>query len=89
MKPVRRWSAAVVLIFLTVLFLNKGLDLWSLGSNVDGHGIGLYLLGFEINDRVPEESIPSYATGFFILSGIAFVISTVLVGMNLKMKLQD
>ncbi|GAA0489596.1 hypothetical protein GCM10008986_14310 [Salinibacillus aidingensis] len=89
MKRIRRWFVAVVLVLLTVLFLNKGLNLWSLGSNVDGQGIGLSLLGFEINDRVLEESIPSYATGFFILAGIAFVISMILVGMNLKIKSQE
>lgn len=81
-----RWVIVCVLILFGVLALNKGLDLWSLGSNVDGDGIGLYFLGIEINDTVPEGSIPSYAIGFLISSLIALVTSLVLIGMNLKLR---
>ncbi|GAA0344355.1 hypothetical protein GCM10008967_38440 [Bacillus carboniphilus] len=79
-----RWVIAVVLILLAILFFNKGLELRALGANVDGDGIGVHFLAFEINDRVPEESIPSYAIGFFISSIVAIIISIILVGMNLK-----
>jgi hypothetical protein len=84
MNNVSRWVIVCVLLLFGVLLLNKGLDLWSLGTNVDGDGIGVHFLGFEINDRVPEESIPSYAIGFFISSIFALIISFAVVGMNLK-----
>ncbi|WP_077618481.1 hypothetical protein [Bacillus sinesaloumensis] len=69
---------SVVLVFLTVTLFVKGLELWSIGSNVDGDGIGIYFLGMEINDRVPVKSIPGYTTGFFILSFAAFLITIAL-----------
>jgi hypothetical protein len=60
---------------------NKGLDLWTLGPNVDGDGIGIYFLGFEINDQVPEKSIPSYAIGFFATS---LTTMTIAIALTLK-----
>lgn len=84
MNLISRWVIAVVLILFTVLFFNYGLGLWTLGTNVDGDGIGVYFLAFEINDRVPEDSIPKYAIGFFISSIVSLIISIALVGMNLK-----
>jgi hypothetical protein len=86
MNSITRWVIAVVLILFAVLLFNKGLDLWSLGTNVDGDGIGVYFIAFEINDRVSEEKIPSYAIGFLISSFVAFIISILFVGMNLKHK---
>ncbi|MBT2687221.1 hypothetical protein J7I93_03380 [Bacillus sp. ISL-47] len=56
------------LVFLTVTLAFKGLDLWSLGTNVDGNGIGIHFMGIEMNDRVPEAIIPAYAIGFFAAS---------------------
>ena len=70
MKPAYRWTTVSVLFVLAVLFANKGMDLWALGTDVDGAGIGVYFLIFEINDRVDEMSIPTYAIGFFIASGV-------------------
>lgn len=86
MKYFSRWVIAGVLILIGVLLLNKGLDLWSLGTNVDGDGVGVHFLGLEINDRVQEESIPSYAIGFFISSLIALLLSIAFVGKSLKSK---
>jgi hypothetical protein len=73
------WVIIAILSFTTVLLVNKGLDLWSLRTNVDGNGIGIYFLGFEINDRVPEKSIPPYAIGFFAASLITMTIATALI----------
>ncbi|MFD1738622.1 hypothetical protein ACFSCX_19040 [Bacillus salitolerans] len=84
MNKISRWMIVCVLILFGVLLLNKGLDLRSLGTSVDGDGIGVYFLGFEINERVPEESIPSYAVGFFISSFLVIIASLTFVGMNLK-----
>ncbi|MFD1862048.1 hypothetical protein [Planococcus chinensis] len=70
MKPAYQWIAASVLLVLAALSASKGTDLRALGTDVDGAGIGVYFLSFEINDRVAEMSIPAYAIGFFIASGV-------------------
>ncbi len=57
----------------------KGFDLWSLGTTVDGDGIGIHFLGLELNDSVPEASIPNYAIGFFNSSILAISIALALV----------
>jgi hypothetical protein len=74
-----RWVIIAFFTFTTVLLVNKGLDLWSLRTNVDGNGIGIYFLGFEINDRVPEKSVPPYAIGFFAASITTMTIAIALI----------
>ncbi|UYZ23968.1 hypothetical protein [Mesobacillus jeotgali] len=86
MNTTSRWIIAVILFLFAVLLFNKGLDLRSLGTDVDGDGIGVYFFAMEINDRVPEESIPSYANGFLISSFVVFIISILFVWMNLKFR---
>ena len=83
MKIYYRWGVFVLLIAVTVLLINKGMDLRSLGTNVDGTGIGVHFLFLEINDRVPEKSIPSYANGFFIASLVTALAALVLAVKNL------
>lgn len=80
MNAINSWIVFIFLAFITVLMVNKGSDLWSLGTNVDGDGIGIHFLGVEINDRVPEANIPSYAIGFFVASFITVLIAIALVG---------
>lgn len=87
MNSIIRSIITIVLILFAVLLFNKGLELWSLGTDVDGDGIGVHFFAMEINDRVPEESIPSYAIGFFISSFIAFALSMLFIGMNLKLRI--
>ena len=65
MNPKIRWLISIALLIFTVLLMSEGLQLWSYGSEVDGDGIGVYFFGLEINDRVLEANIPSYAIGFF------------------------
>ncbi|CAM3540751.1 hypothetical protein GCM10009865_07670 [Aeromicrobium ponti] len=72
------------LAFLTVALAFKGLDLWSLGTNVDGNGIGIHFLGFEINDRVPKASIPVYAIGFLASSLVTLLTGIVLTGVKFR-----
>jgi hypothetical protein len=87
MTAINRWIVFVFLSFITLLLINRGLDIWSLGTNVDGDGIGIHFLGLEINDRVSEASIPTYAIGFFVASLITMLIAFVLVGRTfLKLK---
>ncbi|WP_144476002.1 hypothetical protein [Cytobacillus oceanisediminis] len=40
------WLASIVLIVVSVLFLKQGMDLWKLGTDVDGDGMGIHFLGF-------------------------------------------
>lgn len=89
MNKLIRWFIVCVLILFGILLLNKGLDLRSLGTNVDGDGIGVYFLGFEINDSVQEESIPSYAVGFFTSSFFALIASLAFISMNLKLRKRE
>ncbi|WP_198530521.1 hypothetical protein [Bacillus sp. LL01] len=65
MKSMIRLFIFIFLAVLTVLLITEGFQLWTLGTAVDGKGIGVYFLGMEINDRVPVAKIPSYAFGFF------------------------
>lgn len=60
--------------------INKGINLWSIGTNVDGDGIGIYFLVFEINDRVLTADIRKYAICFFVTSVLAILVSFFLIG---------
>ncbi len=42
-------------------------------NGIDGDGIGIYLLGIEINDRVPTEKVPEYVKGFALLGSILII----------------
>lgn len=78
-----KWFGSVLCVVLAILMINKGITLWNIGSGVDGDGIGIYFLGFEINDRVSEQSIPTYAIGFFVGSIITALVPFVLFGKTL------
>lgn len=74
----KQFFLIIFLAFLAVSLGIKGVDLWTIGTNVDGDGIGIHFMGFEINDRVSKDSIPSYAAGF-IMTGLATLLLTVLL----------
>jgi hypothetical protein len=80
MNSIKGWIISILLILLTALLVKEGAELWSLGTNVDGNGIGVHFLGLEINDRVPEASIPSYAIGFFVTSVITLLLTITVIG---------
>jgi hypothetical protein len=80
MNSIKGWIVSILLILLGALLAKQGVELWSLGTNVDGDGIGVHFLGLEINDRVPEASIPSYAIGFFVLSAITLLLTITVIG---------
>lgn len=46
-------------------------------------GDRVYFLSFEINDRVAEMNIPSYAIGFFIASAVMFLAALGITVRNL------
>ncbi|MCF6136600.1 hypothetical protein [Pseudalkalibacillus berkeleyi] len=81
MNSLRGWILPVVFLTVSILLVMKGLELRSLGSDVDGSGMGVYFLFMEINDRVPEQIVPSYAMGFLIASFVTFLIT---VGLFLR-----
>jgi len=81
MKLAYRWGAFVVLLMLTGLFAIKGIELWSQRTAVDGAGIGVYFLIFEINDRVLEADIANYAIGFFAAS-IGTAVAAIALAVN-------
>ncbi len=88
MKSIKDWVLPVLFVGLSILTVLKGLELRLYGTDVDGQGIGVYFLFFEINDRVPENDIPSYAYGFFISSLLALFIAVGLV-FNRYLKLKN
>jgi hypothetical protein len=80
LNSIKGWIVSILLILLTALLAKQGVELWSLGTNVDGDGIGVHFLGLEIDDRVSEESIPSYAIGFFVTSAITLLLTISVIG---------
>jgi len=73
-----------ILLFLfgAYLIIKAGSLYWTYFNFFDGDGIGIYILGFEINDKVPIGHVPIYATAIAIL-GIALII------INTKLKLNQ
>lgn len=67
-----------VFMLAAVLLAQKGVELKTIGTNVDGSGIGISFLGFEVNDSVLEENIPLYTAGFLLMS-VIMLISSVFV----------
>ncbi|MCJ1907682.1 hypothetical protein [Planococcus ruber] len=53
---------------LTSLLIKNGFTLLDSRQQIDGAGIGVYFLFFEINDRIPSSDILFYAIGFFAAS---------------------
>ncbi|GAB7388378.1 hypothetical protein BSNK01_22150 [Bacillaceae bacterium] len=73
MISIVRRIISIFLVFVSVLMFGEGFDLLSLGTDVDGGGIGVHFLGLEINDKVPVESIPKYAIGFLVAGVITML----------------
>ncbi|THE09132.1 hypothetical protein E1I69_23590 [Bacillus timonensis] len=78
MTKLIRMFTLIVFVTLTISLFLKGLELWALGTDVDGNGIGVDFLGLEIIDRVPERIIPIYSIGFFIASFLTLLITFIL-----------
>ncbi|MCM3664274.1 hypothetical protein M3204_07655 [Mesobacillus subterraneus] len=76
-----RWLIVLLLSIISILFLFKGIELWSAIDHVDGEGIGISFVGLSISERVLNESIPGYALGFTISS-----IIPILVAINIALK---
>ncbi|AGX04529.1 MULTISPECIES: hypothetical protein [Bacillaceae] len=77
---------AVLLIFLTILGLAlscKGIELMHLGTDVDGDGIGIQFLGFEMADSLSEQNIPKAAAAF-LAAGVLLVLYGIISALCLK-----
>lgn len=70
-----RWGFTILLLLISMLFLVKGIELWSALGSVDGDGIGIKFIGVNINDHVLKENIPGYALGFSIASLIPILVA--------------
>ncbi|CAM4005994.1 hypothetical protein [Mesobacillus thioparans] len=70
-----KWLLVLLLTTVSVLFLFKGIELWSVINHVDGDGISVSFLGMDINDHVLNESISGYAIGFTVASLIPFLVA--------------
>lgn len=76
-----RWLMVILLSIISILFLEKGIELWSSIDKVDGDGIGISFVGLSVSERVLNESIPGYALGFTISALIP-----ILVAINIAIK---
>ena len=61
---------AILFLFGAYLVLKACTLYWTYFNFFDGDGIGIYLLGFEINDKVPIRHVPLYATAIATLGVI-------------------
>ncbi|TFB21792.1 hypothetical protein E3U55_08175 [Filobacillus milosensis] len=76
------WLITLPVILLAILLIYKGIVLNNRVGVVDGAGIGISFIGFELNDSVPNEKVQYYATSFIITG-----ITTLLIGLALMFKL--
>jgi hypothetical protein len=81
-----RWAIGCMFSMIGILLLGEGLKLKSLGTEVDGDGIGVYFWGIKINDHVSEIDIPSYANGFLGVGTILLILAICLFFILLKRK---
>ncbi|MTD31261.1 hypothetical protein [Planomicrobium sp. YIM 101495] len=70
-----KWLFFFSALLCAVLLGAEGFRLWQMGSYVDGAGIGVYFLFFEINDRAAAQDIPFYAGIFFAASAVVLLLS--------------
>ncbi|MGP1906892.1 hypothetical protein ACTSEZ_01910 [Metabacillus sp. JX24] len=77
----------LLLAFLSYSAFTKGMELKALGANVDGDRMGLAFLGLPFIERLPEESIPHYAAGFLLFSGMLGILSLILLVRSISCKM--
>lgn len=70
-----KWLFFFSALLCAMLLGAEGFQVWQMGSSVDGAGIGVYFLFFEINDRATAQDIPFYAGMFFAASVIVSLLS--------------
>lgn len=70
-----RWLLVILLSIISILFLEKGIELWIVLANIDGEGIGISFLGTSIIEKVFKDSIPGFALGFTISALIPLMVA--------------
>jgi hypothetical protein len=78
---------SILLIVFSSAFILKSISLSRMIK--DGDGIGLYFLGFEINDKILFEQIPKYSWSFLIIGLVLIFVSVVLFYNTLNYKDQS
>ena len=73
-------SIAIIILVIAIPFILKAFELCNRFyiEVRDGDGIGLYFLGFEINDRLPYGEIPFYLWSFSAVGIVLIIISLTL-----------
>ena len=66
----------MLFLFGAYLVIKAGSLYWAYFNFFDGDGIGIYLFGFEINDKVPIRHVPVYATAIALL-GITLILPVI------------
>jgi hypothetical protein len=79
-------------IIITILFFMLSAALFNKHNELknivfDGDGIGLYFLGVEINDTVPNEQVATYALRFLIATIISFIVALFSLYISFQKKL--
>jgi hypothetical protein len=76
-----KWFLVALLSMFGFLFLDKGIELWTVIDQVDANGIVISFLGVEVSDGVLREKLPSFAFGFTVAA-----IIPILVAINIAIK---
>jgi hypothetical protein len=74
MKKFKYYSA--IILSAAIYFIFKAVSLFNFIR--DGDGIGITLLGLELNDTVPYEQVPQYSWAFLIIGVILIGISIII-----------
>ncbi|MBY0096766.1 hypothetical protein [Mesobacillus maritimus] len=70
-----KWFFVALLSLFGFLFLEKGIELWTVMDQVDAKGIAINFLGIEISETVLKDKIPSFAFGFTVAASIPIVVA--------------
>jgi hypothetical protein len=80
-----KWLMVITLSILSILFLEKGIELWSIINHVGGDGVGVSFMGMSISEKVLNESLPGYALGFTV-SALIPILVAINIALRLKTK---
>jgi hypothetical protein len=70
-----KWFLVALLSLFGFLFLEKGIELWTVIDQVDAKGIAINFLGIEISETVLKDKIPSFAFGFTVAASIPIIVA--------------
>ena len=66
---------SIIIFSISVYLLFKAVSLFNFQR--DGDGIGIYIFGLELNDRVLNEQVPKYSFSFLVIGLILVIISAI------------